>query len=94
MTAPMLPCICPPSDLENNHSLGSILAAPHVTEPLVNRITSYNVCYTKLLRMTKNIEVSETNNLFTDIDGHWAEQNILYLVEQKIIVADDRNNFV
>lgn len=42
--------------------------------------------------MTKNIEVSETNNLFTDIDGHWAEQNILYLVEQKIIVADDYEN--
>ena len=35
MTAPMLPCICPPSDLENNHSFGSILAAPLVTEPLV-----------------------------------------------------------
>ena len=27
MTAPMLPCICPPSALEMQHSLGSILAA-------------------------------------------------------------------
>lgn len=42
--------------------------------------------------MTKNIEVSETNRLFTDIDGHWAEQSILYLVEQKIIVEDDYEN--
>ena len=35
MTAPMLPCICPPSDLENERSLGSILAATTVTESLV-----------------------------------------------------------
>lgn len=30
MTAPMLPCICPPADLEHEKSLGSILAAAHV----------------------------------------------------------------
>lgn len=35
MTAPMLPCICPASDLESSHSLGSILAAAHVTDSLV-----------------------------------------------------------
>jgi len=35
MTAPMLPCICPSSDLENERSLGSILAATTVTESLV-----------------------------------------------------------
>lgn len=35
MTAPMLPCICPAAELENDHSLGSILAAAHVTETLV-----------------------------------------------------------
>lgn len=35
MTAPMLPCICPPGDLEGEHSLGSILAATHVSESLV-----------------------------------------------------------
>lgn len=35
MTAPMLPCICPPGDLEREHSLGSILAAAHVSESLV-----------------------------------------------------------
>lgn len=35
MTAPMLPCICPPSELECEKSLGSILAAPHVNESLV-----------------------------------------------------------
>ena len=35
MTAPMLPCICPSSELDGEHSLGSILAATHVTEALI-----------------------------------------------------------
>jgi MinD-like ATPase involved in chromosome partitioning or flagellar assembly len=35
MTAPMLPCICPSSDLECEHSLGSVLAAAHVSLNLV-----------------------------------------------------------
>lgn len=35
MTAPMLPCICPSSELDSEHSLGSILAAAHVSEPLI-----------------------------------------------------------
>jgi CO dehydrogenase nickel-insertion accessory protein CooC1 len=34
-TTPMLPCICPPGDLEGDHSLGSILAANSITESLV-----------------------------------------------------------
>ena len=37
MTAPMLPCICPPSDLENERSLGSILAATHVSDTLIKQ---------------------------------------------------------
>ena len=35
MTAPMLPCICPPSELSCERSLGSVLAAAHVSEPLI-----------------------------------------------------------
>ncbi|WP_411677835.1 AAA family ATPase [Caproicibacter sp.] len=34
-TTPMLPCICPPGDLDGGHSLGSILAANSITESLV-----------------------------------------------------------
>jgi len=37
MTAPSLPCICPPSDIECEKSLGSILAATHVTENLIKQ---------------------------------------------------------
>ncbi|MFR2755353.1 MAG: AAA family ATPase [Eisenbergiella massiliensis] len=35
MNTPMLPCICPPGDLEAEHSLGSILAASQVSVSLV-----------------------------------------------------------
>ncbi|PYG86796.1 MinD-like ATPase involved in chromosome partitioning or flagellar assembly [Ruminiclostridium sufflavum DSM 19573] len=62
MTAPMLPCICPPSDLEcekNSNwpygSLGSILSAAHVTEPLVkyNMITHKKMSYLTMIGMLK-----------------------------------------
>lgn len=36
-TTPMLPCICLPSDLESERSLGSILAAAHVTDNLIRQ---------------------------------------------------------
>ncbi|MHB8061462.1 MAG: nucleotide-binding protein [Ruminiclostridium sp.] len=62
MTAPMLPCICPPSDLECEKiskrpygSLGSILSAAHVTELLVkyNMITHKKMSYLTMLGMLK-----------------------------------------
>lgn len=55
MTAPMLPCICPPSDLECEKSLGSILSATHVTEPLVkyNMITHKKMAYLTMIGMLK-----------------------------------------
>jgi len=55
MTAPMLPCICPPSDLEYEKSLGSILAAAHVNEALIkhNMITHKKLSYLTILGMLK-----------------------------------------
>ena len=46
MTAPMLPCICPAADLECERSLGSVLAAAHVSENLVknNLVTHMARC--------------------------------------------------
>lgn len=41
MNTPMLPCICPPTELEEEHSLGSILAASHVSESLVRHKLEY-----------------------------------------------------
>ena len=55
MTAPMLPCICPPGDLECEHSLGSVLAAAQVTESLVrhNLITHKRYGHLTLLGMLR-----------------------------------------
>ena len=55
MTAPMLPCICPASELECERSLGSVLAAAHVTENLVknNLVTHKRLGYLTILGMLK-----------------------------------------
>jgi len=55
MTAPMLPCICPASDLESDHSLGSILAATHVTDSLIkhNCNTHKKISYLTIIGMRK-----------------------------------------
>jgi len=55
MTAPMLPCICPASELECERSLGSILAAAHVSENLVkhNCVTHKRLPYLTMIGMLK-----------------------------------------
>ena len=55
MTAPMLPCICPPSELECERSLGSILAAVRIGENLIknNMITLKHSSYLTILGMQK-----------------------------------------
>lgn len=55
MNTPMLPCICPPGDLDEEHSLGSVLAATHVSESLVrhNCITHKKIRHLTILGMRK-----------------------------------------
>jgi cellulose biosynthesis protein BcsQ len=59
MTTPMLPCICPPSDLECERSLGSILAATHVTDLLIkqNCVTHKKLDYLTIIAMLKGENV-------------------------------------
>lgn len=59
MTAPMLPCICPPSDIECEKSLGSILAAAHVTDNLIkqNCILHKKQSYISIIGMLKGENV-------------------------------------
>jgi len=59
MTAPMLPCICPPADLECERSLGSILAATHITDILIkqNCITLKKMDYLTVIGMLKGENV-------------------------------------
>ena len=70
MTCPMLPCICPPSDLENDRSLGSILAAPHVNEALVkyHMVTHKKNEYLTVLGLQKG-ENEYTYTPFSDIQA-------------------------
>lgn len=42
MTAPMMPCICPPSELEVDKSLGSIFAAQHISVNLIKHMSPAN----------------------------------------------------
>ena len=55
MTAPMLPCICPPAELECERSLGGILAVPHISDALIknNCVTHKRMPYLTILGMKK-----------------------------------------
>lgn len=55
MTAPMLPCICPPSDLECERSLGSVFAAQHISENLIkhNLTTHKKMPYLTMMGLQK-----------------------------------------
>ncbi|HML39005.1 MAG TPA: ParA family protein [Bacillota bacterium] len=55
MTAPMLPCICPSSELDGEHSLGSILAAAHISKSLIkyNMVTLKRNSFLTMLGMKK-----------------------------------------
>lgn len=44
MTAPMMPCICPPSELEVDKSLGSIFAAQHISVNLIKHNLTTGGC--------------------------------------------------
>lgn len=60
-TTPMLPCICSPSDLESERSLGSILAAAHVSDTLIRQ----NCILHKKFRNLSLIGMLKGENEFT-----------------------------
>ena len=49
MTAPMMPCICPPSELEVDKSLGSIFAAQRIS---VNHLSPNQTTHTRPPHLT------------------------------------------
>ena len=55
MTAPMMPCICPPSELECDRSLGSIFAAQRISVNLIkhNLTTHKRIPYLTMLGLRK-----------------------------------------
>ncbi|MTK06609.1 MAG: ParA family protein [Hungatella sp.] len=61
MTAPMLPCICPPIELECERSLGSILAATHITDELIRQ----NCTTLKKMEYLTIIGMKKGENMYT-----------------------------
>jgi len=61
MTAPPLPCICPPSELEGEKSLGSILVAAHVTGNLIKK----NCIFHRKLPYLSMAGMMKGENVFT-----------------------------
>lgn len=95
MTAPMLPCICPPSDLEWERSLGSILAATHVTDTLIkqNCITHKKISYLTLIGMLKGENVFTyppyNTELATELLDHLRDIAPYVIIDCSSYIAND-----
>lgn len=92
MTTPMIPCICPTSELQSEHSLGSILAANHVTEPLVkyNTVTLKHNSYLTILGIKKG----ENEFTYTPYSEVQAIELIQVLREMAPFVVVDCGSYI
>ena len=86
MSAPMLPCICPPKDLENKGSLGSVLAAAHVSESLIknNLATHKRLGYLSLLGLMKG-ESEYTYPPYSDVQARELIDGLRNIVPYVVI---------
>ena len=92
MTAPMLPCICPPADQEGEHSLGSVLAAAQVTQSLVrhNLITHKKYDYLTLMGMLRG----ENEYTYPPYNAKQATELITCLREMAPYVIIDCGSYI
>lgn len=95
MTAPMLPCICPPAELECERSLGSILAATHVTDTLIrqNCVTLKKMSHLTLIGMLKGENVftypAYTKELAAELIDHLRDIAPYVIVDCGSCIAHD-----
>ena len=95
MTAPMLPCICPPAELEYERSLGSILAATHVTDTLIrqNCVTLKKMSHLTLIGMLKGENVftypAYTKELAAELIDHLRDIAPYVIVDCGSCIAHD-----
>ncbi|MCH5248396.1 MAG: AAA family ATPase [Lachnospiraceae bacterium] len=61
MVSPPLPCLCNPSELVEEHSLGNILAATHVTQAIIKE----NCIFHKKYKYLTMIGMKKGENVFT-----------------------------
>ena len=95
MTAPMLPCVCPPAELECERSLGSILAAAHITDILVrkNCVTLKKMSHLTLIGMLKGENVFTyppyTQELAAELLDHLRDVAPYIIVDCGSYIAHD-----
>ncbi len=95
MTAPMLPCICPPAELECERSLGSILAATHITDILVkqNCITHKKIDHLTMIGMLKGENVFTyppyTQELASELIDHLRDIAPYVVIDCGSAIAND-----
>lgn len=86
MVSPPLPCLCGSSDLIEEHSLGSILAAAHVTQGIIkeNCIFHKKFKYLTMLGMKKGENVF-TYPPYTQVQAEELIRNIRMMADYVII---------
>ena len=92
MTAPMMPCICPPSELECDKSLGSIFAAQRISVNLIkhNLTTHKKLSYLTMLGLRKG----ENEYTYAACTKQQAEELIRSLREIAPYVVIDCSSYI
>ena len=92
MTAPMMPCICPPSELEVDRSLGSIFAAQHISVNLIkhNLTTLKRLPHLTMLGLRKK----ENEYTYAPCTKQQAEELIRRLREIVPYVVIDCSSYI
>ena len=92
MTAPMLPCICPPSDLECDRSLGSVFAAQHIPTSLIkhNLTTHKKLSHLTMLGLRKG----ENEYTYAACTKEQAEELLAGLREIAPYVVVDCSSYI
>ena len=92
MTAPMMPCICPPSELECDKSLGSIFAAQRISVNLIkhNLTTHKKLPYLTML----GLRTGENEYTYAACTKQQAEELIRGLREIAPYVVIDCSSYI
>lgn len=92
MTAPMLPCICPKTDLDCDRSLGSVFAAQHITANLVksNLVPHKRLSHLAVLGLRKG----ENEYTYSSCTKEQAEELVESLREIAPYVVVDCSSYI
>lgn len=91
-TTPMIPCICPPGELEGDHSLGSILVGNAITETLVkhNCNTHKRMGHLAVIGLCKG----ENENSYPAVTPELVKQFVEVLRDMASFVIVDCSSYI